>query len=136
MIIFSKHYSFILKKCKLQSSHYRNISTAPQGTCRGSKGIHRACFENNCTKTLEPVTVFTCDIYESLFINTLESGLWHPLLFVFRKLLHLVVLGYWPNLCINFVHLCFAACYSFASAMALSSYRFGDVYKLYISVSM
>jgi hypothetical protein len=53
-----------------------------------------------------------------------------------RKLLHLVVLSYLPNLCINFVHLCFAACYSFASAMALSPYRFGDVYKLYISVSM
>ena len=80
--------------------------------------------------------LFTSDLYESFFINTLESGLWHTLLFVFRKLLHLVVLGYWPNLCINFIHLCFAACYSFASAVALSSYRFGDVYKLYISVSM
>ena len=92
--------------------------------------------EHALRTTMEPVTVFTCDLHESLFINTLESGLWHPLLFIFRKLLHLIILDYGPNLCINFINLSFAACYSFASAMALSSYRFGDVYKLYISVSM
>jgi len=133
-LFFQNIIPLFKKICKLQSSHYRNVSTAPQGTGCGSEGIRRAYFGSNCTTTLEPVTIFTCDLYESLFSK--ENGLWHSLLFVFRKLLHLVVLSYWPNLCINFVHLCFAACHSFASAMALSSYRYCDVYKLHISVSM
>ena len=133
---FKTLFLYLKKICKLQSNHYRNVSTAPQGTGRGSEGICGSYFGNNCTTTLKPVTIFTCDFYESLFSNTLENDVWHPLLFAFRKLLHLIVLSYWPNLYINFVHLCFAACHSFASAMALSSCRFGDVYELYISVSM
>jgi hypothetical protein len=37
---------------------------------------------------------------------------------------------------VNFIYFCFAGHDSFAGAMAFSSHRFGDVYKLYISVSV
>jgi len=49
MIIFQNIIPLLKKICKLQSSHYRNVSTAPQGTDHGSEGIHRAYFGNNCT---------------------------------------------------------------------------------------
>jgi hypothetical protein len=43
-----KHYSFNLKIGKIQSSHYRNISTDPPATGHGSLGIRGPHFENHC----------------------------------------------------------------------------------------
>jgi hypothetical protein len=81
--------------------------------------------------------LFSHMTFMNLYLATSWKMVSGILSFLFcRKLLHLVVLRYLPNLCINFVNLYFAACHSFASPMALSSYRFGDVYKLHISVSM
>jgi len=46
-LIVTKHCFFYFKISKLQSSHYRNVSTDPSVTGRGSLGIRGPHFEKH-----------------------------------------------------------------------------------------
>jgi len=47
-LFLAKYYYFNLKISKLQTSHYRNLSTVRLGNGSGSLGVHEAQFRNQC----------------------------------------------------------------------------------------